>query len=181
MFFPIKIFLEDKMYKLTTTVKYMLPLSSFLGLIFFLTGCDIKREGTAMLDHVSISVNDYEKNLIFYDQTLETLGYQRIFTIDIPEQEVKTAGYGKGGKPSFWISPMGKKEEEVGRARGVHFAFLAPNSAAVDAWHKKCLELGGTDNGAPGPRPHYHPGYYGAFIIDPSGWRIEAVFHQYNA
>lgn len=133
-----------------------------------------------MLDHTSISVHDYEKSLIFYDKTLQILGYSRNMTIDIPEKNIKTAGYGKGVKPSFWISPMGQKDEEIGRARGVHFAFLAPSVEAVTAWHEKCLELGGTNNGQPGPRPHYHPGYYGAFIIDPNGWRIEAVFHQFR-
>ena len=133
-----------------------------------------------MIDHASISVNNYEKSLIFYDQTFTELGYKRNMTIDIPEKNIQTAGYGKGDKPSFWISPMGNKDENVGKARGVHFAFLAPSTEVVDAWYKKCLELGGKDNGAPGPRPYYHPGYYGAFIIDPDGWRIEAVFHNFK-
>jgi catechol 2,3-dioxygenase-like lactoylglutathione lyase family enzyme len=132
-----------------------------------------------MLDHVSISVKDYEKSLLFYDQSLALLGYCRNVTLDIPEKEIRVAGYGKGDKPSFWISPMGNQQEEIGNARGVHFAFLAPDAAAVDAWYKKCLELGGNDNGAPGPR-HYHPGYYGAFIIDINGWRIEAAVHDYK-
>jgi len=51
--------------------------------------------------------------------------------------------------------------------------FVAPNIEAIHQWYAKCLELGGIDNGAPGPRPEYHPGYYGAFIVDPNGWRIE--------
>lgn len=83
----------------------------------------------------------------------------------------------------FWVGAEdvpAKAEEQVGKARGVHIAFRAPSVAAVEAWYKKCLELGGVDNGAPGPRPHYHPGYYGAFIVDPNGWRIEACFHQYQ-
>lgn len=132
-----------------------------------------------MIDHTSISVNNYEKSLIFYDKTLAVLGYKRIITIDMPEHQVKVAGYGSGIKPSFWISPMGKVHEHIGKARGVHFAFLAQNRQAVDAWHKTCLELGGVDNGKPGARFEYHPGYYGGFIIDPDGWRIEAVFHDY--
>lgn len=147
------------------------------GFWFYTRSCI--NQGNIMIDHVSISVNNYEKSLIFYDQTLEVLGYKRNMTIDIPEKNVRTAGYGKGEKPSFWISPMGKKEEDIGKARGVHFAFSAPNTEAVNAWYKKCLELGGKNNGAPGPRP-YHPGYYGAFIIDPDGWRIEAVFHGFK-
>lgn len=133
-----------------------------------------------MLDHVSISVENYEQSLIFYDKTLATLGYTRNMTIDIPEHQVWTAGYGQGYKPSFWISPMGDRDEHIGRARGMHIAFLAPDKKSVHAWYDMCLSLGGTDNGAPGPRPHYHPGYYGAFIIDPNGWRIEAVFHDFS-
>ncbi len=131
-----------------------------------------------MIDHTSFSVLDYPKSLNFYDQTLALLGYERVFTLDF--DHVKTAGYGMGGKPSFWISPMGNSEEEVGKARGVHVAFLAHTIDEVNKWHAKCLELGGMDNGKPGPRPEYHPGYYGAFIIDPNGWRIEACLHDYK-
>lgn len=133
-----------------------------------------------MLDHFSISVNNYEQSLQFYDQTLKLIGYDRILTIDIPEHQVKTAGYGKDNKPSFWISPMGRDDETVGRARGVHIAFIAPTVESIHAWYQKCLELGGKDNGKPGTRVEYHPGYYGAFIIDPNGWRIEAVLHHYQ-
>ena len=133
-----------------------------------------------MIDHVSISVKNYKVSIDFYDQTFKALGYIRNMTIDIPEKQVQVAGYGKGDKPSFWISPMGNDKEDIGRARGVHFAFLAPNQQAVDAWYAKCIELGGMDNGKPGLRPEYHPGYYGAFIIDPDGWRIEAVYHEFN-
>lgn len=134
-----------------------------------------------MIDHISMSVKDYEKSLEFYDKTLAALGYERSFTIDIPEQNVKVAGYGNGIRPFFWISPMGNEKEDIGKARGVHFAFMAPSVKAVEDWYYLCLKLGGTDNGAPGPRPEYHPGYYGAFIIDPSGWRIEACLHDYKA
>jgi len=133
-----------------------------------------------MLDHCSISVKDYDQSLEFYDQTLAVLGYKRDITIDMPEHNVKVAGYGANPRPFFWISPMGKEDEEVGRARGLHIAFVAPSAKAVQDWHALCLKLGGTDNGLPGSRPEYHTGYYGAFIIDPSGWRIEACFHKHT-
>lgn len=132
-----------------------------------------------MIDHCSISVKDYNQSLSFYDQTFETLGFTRVLTIDTPGQD-KLAGWGKNNLLHFEISPRGKDDEEIGRARGVHFAFAAPSIQAIHAWYQKCLELGGTDNGAPGPRPEYHPGYYGAFIIDPNGWRIEAAIHDYK-
>jgi catechol 2,3-dioxygenase-like lactoylglutathione lyase family enzyme len=130
-----------------------------------------------MIDHVSISVQDYEASLKFYDETLKLLGYDRILTME----QVKVAGYGKDGRPNFWISPMGNDDEAIGKARGVHFAFIAPSIEAVNQWYKKCLELGGVDNGAPGSRAEYHPQYYGAFIIDPNGWRIEACMHDYKS
>jgi catechol 2,3-dioxygenase-like lactoylglutathione lyase family enzyme len=132
-----------------------------------------------MIDHFSLSVKDYDQSLKFYDEILKTLGYERIMSFDIPEG--KFAGYGKDQKPSFWISASGRVDEDVGRARGVHCAFLAPNIAAIHDWYQKALELGGQDNGAPGVRPEYHPGYYGAFVVDPNGWRIEACFHGYQA
>ncbi len=130
-----------------------------------------------MLDHTSISVEDYAGSLNFYDKTMEILGYERVLTID--NEHAQCAGYGKDGKPSFWISPMGEKDELLGQARGLHFAFLAPTKEAVNAWYAVALELGGKDNGAPGPRP-YHEGYYGAFVVDPSGWRIEACHHTFE-
>lgn len=143
---------------------------------FFLGGT----RNSLMVDHISLSVKDYGKSCIFYDETLALLGYQRLMTIDLPHKHVMTAGYGKNGKPSFWISPMGNTHEEIGQARGFHVAFLAPDTESINRWYQRCLELGATANGAPGPRPHYHPGYYGAFVIDPNGWRIEAVFHGYK-
>lgn len=132
-----------------------------------------------MLDHFSLSVKDYDQSLKFYDQTLSILSYERLMSFEFPDG--KCAGYGKDKKPYFWISSTGREDEEIGRARGVHCAFLAPSQQAVQDWHTKCLELGGQDNGAPGPRPEYHPGYYGAFIVDPSGWRIEACFHGFSS
>ena len=133
-----------------------------------------------MLDHTSIAVVDFAQSLAFYDATLGALGYKRHCAFDT--QDGKYAGYGTetGVRPGFWIAQAGKSSEAVGQARGVHMAFVAPNAQAVDAWYKACLAHGGKDNGAPGTRSHYHPGYYGAFIIDPSGWRIEACFHFYT-
>lgn len=134
-----------------------------------------------MLDHCSISVKDYDTSLKFYDQTLAILGYDRLMTFDTPEHKV--AGYGAEGKLSFWIGvelATPKMDEIIGKAQGLHVAFKASDVKAVQSWHAKCLELGGKDNGAPGIRPEYHPGYYGAFIIDPNGWRIEACFQGYQ-
>ncbi len=133
-----------------------------------------------MLDHLSFSVKNYEQSLKFYDETLKVLGYTREITVE-ESSGLKTAGYGNGGICSaLWISSGGREDETVGSAQGVHIAFQATCVEAVDRWYQTCLKLGATDNGAPGPRPHYHPGYYGAFVVDPNGWRIEACFHQYQ-
>lgn len=138
----------------------------------------LEPQGNKMIDHTSLAVNNYKESLNFYDKTLGELGYERIITID--KGPIQTAGYGTKGKPSFWISPMGDDDEKIGKARGVHVAFLAESPEQVKNWYHRCLELGATDNGAPGPRPEYHSGYYGAFIVDPDGWRIEACTHDYK-
>ena len=71
------------------------------------------------------------------------------------------AGFGSGGKPDFWIDGEGKLEKPV------HIAIVAKDRPMVDAFHCAALAAGGKDNGAPGLRPHYHPNYYGAFVLDP--------------
>jgi catechol 2,3-dioxygenase-like lactoylglutathione lyase family enzyme len=132
-----------------------------------------------MLDHVSFAVKNYEESCKFYDETLLILGYKREATLEFPGGRV--AGYGNGGvRPCLWIADGGHEDEIIGKARGLHLAFIAPSAKAVDQWYATCLKLGGQDNGAPGTRAHYHPNYYGAFIIDPNGWRIEACFHHYQ-
>lgn len=134
-----------------------------------------------VVDHTSFFVNDYKQSVKFYDETLALLGIKRILSFNNEGYEM--AGYGrKCSNPSFWIgtSTFSHKEELIGKAKGLHVAFRAPSIEAIQEWYKKCLELGGRDNGAPGPRPYYHPGYYSAFIIDPNGWRIEAVLHTYR-
>lgn len=82
------------------------------------------------------------------------------------------AGFGEPPKTDFWISSGGPNRP------GIHIAFRAADRAAVDAFHAAALAAGGTDNGAPGVRPHYHPHYYGAFVRDPDGHNIEAVCHS---
>jgi len=136
-----------------------------------------------MIDHISFAVKDFQQSLHFYDQTLDILGYKRLLAFDNEGHQV--AGYGKEGRPSFWIGQKAHLTAEdmkecVGQAAGFHVGFVAPTVASVHAWHTKCLEVGGKDNGAPGPRAEYHPGYYGGFIIDPNGWRIEACFQDYQ-
>jgi catechol 2,3-dioxygenase-like lactoylglutathione lyase family enzyme len=119
-----------------------------------------------MLDHLGLPVSEYAKSKRFYESVLAPLGYEVIM-----EFGASTAGLGAAGKPDFWISQ--------GAAGGpVHVAFASPDRSTVDAFHKAALAAGGSDNGAPGLRPEYHPSYYGAFVLDPDGNNIEAVCHQ---
>jgi catechol 2,3-dioxygenase-like lactoylglutathione lyase family enzyme len=119
-----------------------------------------------MLDHVTIGVTDIARSRAFYDLALAPLGITRLYA-----EGEGFAGYGIGEKAFFWI---GLKAEQK---TGAHIAFAAPNRAAVDAFHAAALAAGGTDNGAPGLRPHYHDDYYGAFVLDPDGHNIESVCH----
>lgn len=134
-----------------------------------------------MIDHISILVFNFnfEKTIKFYDETLSILGFHRTVTFETPEHRV--GGYGREQKTNFWIS-TGKGDEnlQINQNSGFHIAFTALSKEVVDKWHAAALEAGGKDNGQPGVRTHYHPGYYGAFIIDPNGWRIETCIHDYQ-
>ena len=101
----------------------------------------------------------------FYDRALAPLGVTRLATL---RERAEIAGYGDA-RPWLWIV-----EEDATRGK-LHIAFSAGQHSEVDAFHAAALAAGGKDNGAPGPRPHYGPSYYGAFVLDPEGNNIEAV------
>lgn len=122
------------------------------------------------LDHVAISTADYRKSLAFYEAALAPLGITVLMKFE--GDDGNTSGLGANNNPFLWIGDGGKLTG--GR---VHVAFTAPSRAAVDAFHAAALKAGGTDNGAPGLRPHYHATYYAAFVLDPDGHNIEAVCH----
>jgi len=125
-----------------------------------------------MIDHIGIPVSDYARSKAFYLAVSTPIGAALV--MEVPPEFIDgkhAAGFGRHGKPSFWI---GDGEESIGK---VHVAFTVDSRAAVDAFHAAALAAGATDNGAPGLRPHYHEHYYGAFVIDPDGHNIEAVCH----
>lgn len=132
--------------------------------------------GSNCMDHVSITVSDFEQSLKFYDITLKELGYQRLMTFNLADKKV--AGYGHWGKPSFWLNCPKKINHSISKEHNMHIAFAGKSKAAIQKWHKACLDFGASNNGFPGPRPEYHKGYYAGFIIDPDGVRIEAVIHH---
>jgi catechol 2,3-dioxygenase-like lactoylglutathione lyase family enzyme len=129
-----------------------------------------------MLDHVGIAVADLAKSKSFYDAALRPLAITLLAEITAEQTGgAAHAGYGEAGKPFFWID-----SGAIGRSATAtaHVAFIAHSRAAVDAFYRAALTAGGRDNGPPGLRPHYHPNYYGAFVLDPDGNNIEAVCHR---
>ena len=122
-----------------------------------------------MIAHASIAVGNYDTAKEFYRKALKTVGY------DFPQchPERKAGGYMEGGQTSFWIA--GKERVEPG-----HVAFEAKDKASVDDFYKEALAAGGKDNGAPGYRTDYWVGYYAAFVLDPDGNNIEAVWFDYS-
>ena len=126
-----------------------------------------------IIDHTGLSVSDFDRLLRFYEQALKPLGISLVMQVTKEQTgDYAAAGLGRDGKPSFWLSGQGKTTPHM------HIAFIADNRAAVDAFYKAALAAGGVDNGPPGPRPQYHSGYYGAFVLDPDGHNIEAVCHK---
>lgn len=120
-----------------------------------------------MIDHFGIVCGDYEKSKDFYDAVLATLGYSR-------QMDVGPAlGYGRGGKPDFWIEDG--SDREIGTP--IHFAFQATDADGVREFHATAVGLGLESLHAPRVFTEYHPGYYGAFVRDPDGNNVEVVFH----
>lgn len=121
-----------------------------------------------MIDHVTLHVNDVEDGKRFYTAALKPLGYVMISEMG----EWKLASFGLSGKPTVWVY-AGEGAKQV-----AHIAFAAKSSQAVQAFYKAAMKAGGKDNGKPGYRANYSAGYYAAFVLDPSGNNIEAVFHD---
>jgi catechol 2,3-dioxygenase-like lactoylglutathione lyase family enzyme len=119
-----------------------------------------------MLDHVSIGVRDLLLAKRFYDSALGPLGYVCV------SESAESLGYG-GPEIALWVNAAERPVPADDRS-GLHFCFAAPSRESVDAFHAGALRAGGKDNGAPGLRADYGPGYYAAFVVDPDGYRIEA-------
>jgi len=123
-----------------------------------------------MLHHVSVGVADVTRAATFYDAVLKTLGYKRL-----AEYLPYAVAYGED-HPEFWIGlPHDQRPMSVGN--GVHLGFSARSKDQVHKFHAAALARGGSNNGEPGPRPDYGPDYYGAFVYDLDGNKIEATLH----
>ena len=122
-----------------------------------------------MLGHLSFGVADLSRAMRFYDAVLAPLGCVRVWTTETQ------AGYGRPGGGDKLALKL-QSGAVVPPGPGFHLAFDAPSHEAVDRFHAEALRAGGSDEGAPGPRPHYGASYYAAFVRDPDGHKLEAVF-----
>lgn len=120
-----------------------------------------------LVSHVSVGVTDLQRAGVFYDAVMATIGARRIMEHGVG------IGYGRNF-PEFWAaSPHDGEPAAVGN--GTHICFNAPGAEAVAAFHAAGLAAGGSDDGAPGLRPEYAPGYHAAFLRDPDGNKVEAM------
>jgi catechol 2,3-dioxygenase-like lactoylglutathione lyase family enzyme len=131
-----------------------------------------------LIDHLSITTSDLDRAQAFYDPVLGALGYPRV------SRRERSIGYGSRERQAASLVERAPAYISVYLTRGTlvpdnrHWAFRAPSRAAVRAFHEAALAHGGNDDGPPGLRPQYHEHYYGAFVLDPDGNRIEAVTHR---
>ena len=121
-----------------------------------------------IIDHVGIRVSDIERSKAFYREALGALGISLLYEQSFPDGQV--VGFGTD-RSNFFIASGRPLRGET------HIAFTAASQAEVNAFYSIAISMGGKDNGPPGPRPHYRPGYYAAFVFDPDGNNVEAVFH----
>ena len=121
-----------------------------------------------MIDHTGYMVSDLEKSVAFYTKALAPIGYAPLM------QFPGVAGFGANGKPDFWIHGDGTHKP----TDKLHIAFRAAGRAEVRKFYEAAIAAGGTDNGAPGERPHYHEHYYAAFVRDLDGHNVEVVCHD---
>ncbi len=138
-----------------------------------------------MFDHISFGVTQLDHSLAFYDAALSPLGVNRMFAL--ADQGI--AGYSGANGTTFWLYAKTADQQPLtqipdglrptgGHRPRFHLAFQAPSRAAVDAFYQAAIAQGGSDAGAPGLRPQYHPHYYAAYAYDRDGYKLEAVCHQ---
>ncbi len=131
------------------------------------------RRSLSIIDHLGFGVSDYGRAKIFYTAALAPLGIGVVMEVTpaMSEDKVWAVGFGRDGKPEFWIGSDGRTTPQL------HVALLAESREQVRAFHEAAVAAGGRDNGGPGLRPHYHPHYYAAFVLDLDGHNVEAVCH----
>lgn len=124
-----------------------------------------------MLGHLSIGVRDLDRAGRFYDAVMVPVGWVRLWT------DPDGLGYGPaGGNDKLAVFA---RTDAHPPGRGFHLCFNCPSDAAADAFHAAAMANGGTDDGAPGPRPHFGADYYACFVLDPEGWKLEALHKDF--
>jgi len=120
------------------------------------------------IDHIGLGAprDKFDDVVAWYIKALAPLKYDEV------KRFPGVVGLGADGIPDFWIATRDGPSQ-----LGIHLAFRAPDRATVDAFYKAAIDAGGTDNGQPGLRPHYHPNYYCAYVTDPLGNNLELVHH----
>lgn len=125
-----------------------------------------------MIDHTGVNVSNFKISKEFYIKALAPLGYTMMMEFATePGAENNAAGFGEAPVMDFWLGKGTPNKPHI------HVAFRAKTREQVDAFYAAAMAAGAKDNGKPGPRPHYHTNYYGAFVLDPDGHNIEAVCH----
>ena len=125
-------------------------------------------QNPSILSHVSIGTNRFDEAVAFYDKVMPVLGCKRIL------EHPGAVSWGRE-YPEFWVqTPIDGQPATVGN--GTHFGFVAPDKQAVHAFYETALAAGASPDGPPGPRPHYGEPYYGCFVRDLDGHKIEAAF-----
>lgn len=123
-----------------------------------------------MFSHITLGTNDWKAVKPFWDAVMAALGIPHF------DESDKGGAYGARKGPWVFIGPAYDGEKAT-YGNGTHIAFQTNDRSAVDAFYKAALDHGGKDEGAPGLRPHYHANYYGAYIRDPDGNKLQAVCH----
>jgi catechol 2,3-dioxygenase-like lactoylglutathione lyase family enzyme len=123
-------------------------------------------EGAMIIDHIGLSIANYDLSKTFYSKALAPLGIELVMEVQ------GWAGYGRNQKPEFWFAMQRETQ------RPMHIAFAAETREQVRAFYRDALAAGARENGGPGIRDRYHPNYYAAFVFDLDGHNIEAVCHR---
>lgn len=129
-----------------------------------------RKQRENVLDHISLGVSDLQRSIRFYDNVLGTLGYLRVWS------DNDAAGYGPAGSDDALA--IKREANGSGASQRFHVAFKAQSRQAVIGFYQIALSQGATPDGEPGLHPEYGDGYFAAFVLDPDGYRLEAVLHE---
>jgi catechol 2,3-dioxygenase-like lactoylglutathione lyase family enzyme len=126
-----------------------------------------------MIAHIGIIVSDIDRSKKFYTEALKPIGYQMLREYGItPTRPAASAGFGEPPRADLWLY-----QGDPGKVTA-HIAFQVNKRERVNAFYQAAIAAGGKDNGKPRPRPQYSANYYGAFVLDPDGYNVEAVCRE---